>query len=49
VAHDAAPVTARFQASDRLLPEAGLAFDRLAEGGTLTPTVLAIMTRKPGN
>jgi hypothetical protein len=29
--------------------DAGLAFDRLAEGGTPTPTVLAIRTRKPGN
>jgi hypothetical protein len=31
------------------MSEAGLAFDRLAEGGTPTPTVLAIMTRKPSN
>ena len=29
--------------------DVGLTFDRLAEGGTPTPTVLAIRTRKPGN
>jgi len=31
------------------MSETVLAFDRLDEDGTLTPTVLAIMTRKPSN